>query len=301
MELIQHEADNIKLNILYGGEDNVIANYNNGTGDRCVAGFWQGDYDLLIHSDSGISKLLSKFQKAPVKFNITLAMYNSYEGNRAVMKLPDFAKEFITDENSINAVITNNATTDKGYIPFNGWIAAHRVAHAFLPPISENKGLLEQFSNKYKNYSNEVILNLHSLHKSVSRPVLGETNMPFSLNNPTLAFMKQFMTMRSARNSLIVNDLDPFAELFAQYVVTGKITLRRFTKDFHMRSFKYAYDTREGYWSTDGEKFITALFDKLSENDDVEKVNAIIEDYENKLNNLVHDLCLEAVGKTFKF
>ena len=146
---------------------------------------------------------------------------------------PERAAEIIGAErveklnpNSITVIFTNNVTNQRNYIPLTGWIMAHRISHIFHFSRNEEarKVYLDLERYVFKGMMKDI-LNIMGLNE-YSIPSIDMLNMK---NYQWL--MAKLFTMGSARRGKLTNTLDGGGELIAQYLLSGKITFNRLTKD----------------------------------------------------------------------
>ena len=140
-------------------------------------------------------------------------------------------------------------------IPLTPWIVAHRFGHAISRLEAEKTPIhiLYRSDEWHRDYIlkraniNPTSRNLfwgHTINDSELYVIYDESSLKFikdpsmSLGSPTdVSFQdvyycrlaNRICTFASARNNMIISSLDFFAELVAQYLVTGNV---KFTKNF---------------------------------------------------------------------
>ena len=179
--------------------------------------------DLAIYfTKNGPRKLLNSFTKVPYDFKFFMLSLqpgdNSFRGTKG--KAIDYLREAIpSSPESIWVMLTNNITTPKEYMPLTPWILGHRFAHTTLidrqnapsnRPVFEavKQFALDHFEGEYRNVFNA----------DPGKHCFGDGDI-FRV----LCYF--LITGRAAREYRLTNELEVFAEMTAQYLVTGKVTL----------------------------------------------------------------------------
>ena len=151
----------------------------------------------------------------------------------AVEFMPELEEISTSGRNSITIVLTGNDTDEDYYMPTTPWIVAHRFAHIIedfiLPsgPLSHMKSgaNLNRHNLNPTDHNMGILMGImsHAYDVSVST---------FKLTSQTMHqdLIKRVFTMKSARDSNMLQG-EFFAELFAQYLLTGKITFNPLPTD----------------------------------------------------------------------
>lgn len=201
---------------------------------------WNESDVRLLQSEQGLAKLRSQTFNFPYEVNL------AYLGDANPTE--DFVKQVFKNwQEEFTVVYTNNVTTDHNYIPPTPWIAAHRMIHCMecqfqgwtLPALAPAFSKLAKFLiNLYLQEFDENLtakINLDRIRNPWS--VLAEhTDIPKWPAEPS--FWRQPMT----RSNIVLNEIlthlctfrsarmhklqegDEFAELWAQFCITGKIS-----------------------------------------------------------------------------
>lgn len=216
-------------------------------------GMFLADDFVPIESPSGRAKIMSSFDALPFDFRFFFLGKNNHTETLDQLQ----ADQTRSHPNSIQVVYQHNATSRENYMPFTAWILAHRMGHlSMLHKCANNLAVFTAIKDAF--------LGLYDPHKS-------STNGQCADGYPTSWFcqvpsgncidsdvwrelMPIFLTTRAARKSLIRISPDTFAELVAQYVITGKITLvttielrRRLSERFELRESRYVSSNMAHY------------------------------------------------------
>jgi hypothetical protein len=189
----------------------------------------------IFFTEKGREKILGSFANVPFDFKfymLALSHYQTVEQNRLVRER---AREIIAEKQqrdapeSICVLLTNNATSRKAYMPFTPWILGHRFGHLnLLTGRMSNRRVFElvkQFAlNTFKDELGSMF------NADVGECCFGNENHFRSL----CYFL---ITGKAARDCNLVGDLEVFAEMTAQYLVTGKITLVTYEELLHRINF----------------------------------------------------------------
>lgn len=165
--------------------------------------------------------------------------------------------------NKITVFFTQNKGGQK--VPMTPWILAHRFAHALM-----GKGKNE-FEELYKAFW----VDSHELLSVVYGYELKGNDV---FDKIFLNYVNSIGTMKSTRNKKINNVYEFFYEVFAQYIITGKIQFNKLPK--------YLGNSKVGYYRS--------KYDDLREQYD-EKLESDADYYASKFNRFL-DGCL---GRTY--
>jgi hypothetical protein len=181
----------------------------------------------FFRSEAGLEKVKRTFETSPYDFRFIIALdapstpgvSNTRSTTRS--RTPGFVRKQnggnLTVPGVITVIYTNNITIPSMYFPLHAWTLIHRIAHIVQ---------LEPKQQQLEQQALQPIVN--SLNK------LGKLDMKYACsivtNDDTFLYAsaRPLMTMRSARTGQIHTALDVFAELLAQFVITGQITLNRY-------------------------------------------------------------------------
>lgn len=126
--------------------------------------------------------------------------------------------------NEVNVIFTNNKGDER--VPMTGWIMAHRLGHAFwastrTPRHSGSVYYFKEAAEEFEKLMFEVMKCYH-IHDSNANRFYGRDRMlPF--NGPLRGFLHATCKFKSARDKNIRNPFEVIFELFAQYIMTGKV------------------------------------------------------------------------------
>jgi hypothetical protein len=186
------------------------------------------DIDLaFFKSEAGLAKVKRSFENSPYDFRFIVALgapHIGAGGNMGTVKLSDmpvFVRKQIGGDLKIPGVITvvytNNATNPDMHFPLHAWTLIHRIAH------------MVQLESNQQDLERQALLPIvDSLSKLGKLDITYSGSIGTNDNHPLYASARLLMTMRSARLGQIHTALDVFAELLAQFVITGQITLNRY-------------------------------------------------------------------------
>ena len=156
------------------------------------------------------------------------APLNIHIKNRAVSYNNSKFQLEILKDNEINVVFTNNVT-GKTKIMLTPWIIAHRWFHILQFTTLDITHILKQF-----NAILLPVINAYGI-EGVSDDIWGfdvaDRSRSFKYRNgpnaveQLIALYQHIGTMRSCRNDTLDTPTEFLPELFAQYLVTGKVTL----------------------------------------------------------------------------
>jgi hypothetical protein len=211
-------------------------------------------------------------------------------------KLPKIAAQIHLRDDAVNVIYTNNRGDER--LPMTAWIIAHRLGHATNRPGNYN--YQTQTSEPQVWEQQEVKDLIFAYLAPIFRDGYGYDYFPDSerryekkqsnFANPTnanrseqilLAFFEAIGTMRSARSKNIRQYFEFYYELFAQYIITGKVTFNPLPKRL---SF--------GRFGQDGLSFKGSEHDYAYYNDQLQGLAEALGDY---FDTLMHAL----VGRTF--
>jgi hypothetical protein len=218
-------------------------------GDGHVNGNW-ADTDLeLVTSPVGVSKIEQAFRTTPYNFNFNLIIDKQHNISKGVQIASERVGDQLCDANAINVILTNNVTAKSNYIPPTAWILAHRVGHTIQVSdreIENNfwKSIYELTTELAGNVGNHpppkrIIDNIrppkgisNNPHPPADVGIFRHKNYEYCIADSSRGtnILHMLMTMRSCRTGQFRHgdNLDYFCELLAQFVITGKITLRRY-------------------------------------------------------------------------
>jgi hypothetical protein len=259
----------------------------------------------IYDSPIGHANVMASFTKTPFDFKFYLLNVDS-----RVHSYPNVIAEYAGDyTNSIVVGYTHNITAQSVYLPFNAWVLAHRIGHLNMnyPASLSNQPIFFAIQKAMFTLNNDDCLALNmdeAVPHSCCLCGIGGTRLRM--------LFSCFLTMRSARNALIVGDLDVFAEMMAQYIISGKVSLLK-ARDIAQRLADY----RESTDSTPhivllgdidarpNQKFpypdLLAVIDNMLKLNTLDEVQDVLGSLEDEINMHLHEFLQKMVGKISLF
>jgi hypothetical protein len=144
-------------------------------------------------------------------------IWNIVDYRKFFIDYPEFKDKVKAGPNAITAIYTNNVTSKNNFVPLTAWILAHRLIH----PIQSNSEVYLGF-DKMERKLHKILSGIGTqVYKSNIREVT-----VFLIDPPLFApIAKAIFTMKSARTDKLYNSTDLTSELFAQYIITGKVKI----------------------------------------------------------------------------
>lgn len=183
--------------------------------DKPVASFDDRDTKLL-RTNRVPYRFIKAFEKTPHNFQVMIVRNSNQRHDGDITDTlgvidagihdhyDHFGLDVRGESGTIRVILLGNISpTDK--IPITPWILAHKIGHSFQDVGS---------TVDYPNISN-IVKRIDTLTGNTS---------PYEMFEPHPRILDQ-MTVRSARSGrLVVSEV--FPELVAQYLITGRVTLR---------------------------------------------------------------------------
>lgn len=245
----------------------------------------------ILQSEKAVEKIHRQFGKTGIDFNfylfhkVPMALRGMREGEEIELALlEDQPEEYygISKENaeqiinessdSITIIYRGNSGAEK-YM-FTGWTMAHRIGHAIRRVSSWRT---------FETYIFDLIFNqiLRSVFKFQTKS--SRLNFPIPQENAiSKKVMSAMGTMKSARESNLRTPYEFLYELFAQYLITGKVKLNPIPKQLLSH---YTWGTAHHYTAQDMEA--------------LEFFNSLLPQKENDIEMLLDDVLGEAIGSVF--
>ena len=137
------------------------------------------------------------------------------------------------NEGEVNIIFTNNKGAQR--VNMTPWIMAHRMGHAFARHNTSGRGLERQF----QSYQ-EVVDTIGREFETIFREVYGIRSFKSGRTGPEdredQLLMKHLShniaTFKSARDKSLRDYFELYNELFAQFVITGKVTFNELPISF---------------------------------------------------------------------
>ena len=250
----------------------------------------------LLNSEKAIAKIKRVFARVPYNFNLYLMLdnqesYKTYDSNESIIGSMN------TDDH-ISMIYTHDYTGN--YHPMTAWILAHRMIHAIhntniMEPVIFEE--IHKIFNYIKNPSiPEVVLCNDYLRRTGYNPRSYDTDG--DADRHITKFSNIILTMKSARDNNIKNSLDIGAEIFAQYVITGKVRLNRFVQ-WDTNIVKQYNEWDKSVYATPltpikNHQYIRSDFNQL-------EIDTIIGEAEEKMNLICEKQISLLIGKIIQF
>jgi len=180
----------------------------------------QSDDHRILTSPKGMSKIYNAFEKTPFVFNIYVAPH--------AITVPDIEKYLgrpVIKDGRITVIFTNNATAPDGRMPMNAWTLAHRIAHGF-------QSFDQTVTNHIEHTIWGILVDLWNMTRTKGTQTAifkGDFLDPVRPERELSRFSNSILTMKSARDGKIRNALDVGGEIVAQYLLTGRVKLARYS------------------------------------------------------------------------
>jgi hypothetical protein len=181
----------------------------------------------LLSNPRAIEKIKRQWEKTPYTFDLYVMNDKrvnkeefrergevSLEFVREKMKLTP--EEFPDPPNSAITVIFTNNSGDERYMA-SGWILAHRVGHA-LARAGKTQEEWNYFTKKLRTLFNDLMLNVYGVDIGYARRENADKILKY--------VAQEIGSMKSARDNKMRSWYEFAYELLAQYMLTGKITLK---------------------------------------------------------------------------
>lgn len=192
-------------------------------------GFGKVDQDILT-SKKGMAKIVRAFKNTPHNFEVFFINNDRVHGDDETDNADVDGQARIHKAGVMRAsgniegkpgvirvvLLSNLSPFDQGKMPMTGWTLAHKIGHS-LQDECYNSGWQTPWSEPVKrilNWLNQIAA------KDTGEPYVG-TGAWFHMHQ----HIHDKLTMKSARTGKLTNDFEVFAEVIAQYLVSGKVTM----------------------------------------------------------------------------
>lgn len=256
-------------------------------GDWSKRSSFSSDIDRrLLTSPKAVEKIHRQWEKTPYDFDLFLV--NSPKVNKQQFREQgEVDLDFIRNEvkltpeefpdpnpNAITIIFTGNFGDERNMA--SGWILAHRVGHAFARGRnSSTREIWEVYTNRLERIFVDI---LHDVYKIQVRT----NTRPFLKMDVLKLAAQQIGTMKSARDGNLRNWYEFGYELFAQYLLTGKIKLKPLESRLVTKIKNWGH--KETIGSEEGFR---------------EDHNSNLPYYEDELENAINDVLGSAIGSIF--
>ncbi len=211
---------------------NLIGDWSKG------ASFHKEQDRKILSNPRAQQQIIHKFRNTVVPFNmyfVNMPKYGDFAEIGEVSKewieknMSKVASKIKINDDAVNIIYTNNKGDKR--VPMTAWIIAHRLGHAInnVYPFINTQSQVPEF----KHARDMIISYLSDIMKSY-----GYSNFPnkeegfYQLSNDKYNRYKNMLkalyqsigTMRSARSKNLRIEYEFQYELFAQYLLTGKVT-----------------------------------------------------------------------------
>lgn len=206
------------------GEFDLVGDFSKGTSFKRKV-----DRDILT-SPKGQVKIRKIWKNTPIDFDMFFintkhaAKYDSPVVETGVVDL-EFVRKYFGDEvadkinpSSCTIIYTNNYGDEK--VMMTGWILAHRLGHAIIRGDSE----LSKEMNFFISEAERIWAQLLDTVFGYQTPYRHDYSNIGRDEDIKRALFNSLGTMRSAREGKILRPNEFYYELFAQYLLKGKIT-----------------------------------------------------------------------------
>jgi hypothetical protein len=253
--------------------------------DQKGGGFSSQDRKLLSNPKA-IEKIKSKWEKTPYVFDIYLLKVpelNKPEFREVGEVRDNFRSEFekITGEslpnNSSSITILFNGNFGAEKMPMTAWIMAHRFGHAVQR--TEN---WKYYIEEVADLTNNIFENVYNKTLKIKKDAIlfggdrGKEKM-------VALFFNQIGDFKSARENKINRYYEFFYEVFAQYLLTGKVSFRPLTEKIVIGHLGWGHKE----------------YMRASDLDVLEMWNRDLEIYCGQIESRIEQVISSCVGKTF--
>lgn len=262
-----------------------------------------------IVSEAGRAKIVRAFRKTPFRFRffVVSPQQETYSnGNEKREWNREYKSRLAAIRNrkaskSITVIYTHNATTRHDYMPMTAWILAHRVGHLNLVDNKlRNDYVFEAVRDEImascppQVKERDVFPQLNYIDMSRLSYTVAWSDMESDDWRPIVASL---LNTRCSRKSELVRDVEVFAELIAQYVITGKVTLAPVQMLRNRIAGIREFSSPNRLGETLAKRYWTNILTHYSD----EVIQAMIMRLESKLAIELHKWLSGLVGKTWVF
>ncbi len=190
----------------------------------------------LITSQKALEKIKSKWLY-PEDVDVNIIFVNHPDGSKhtevgfvtkdwLVKEMPRIQDQIlpVLNDDAVNVIFTNNSGSER--VPMTGWIMAHRLGHAIFRP-SFGSGNNNSSRHLYNEAIRQLVDMLTYINKEFYQVPLKDGNGFGGLGDnrtdwrPLLYGVCKF---KASRTRSLRNSHEAIHELFAQYLMTGKIS-----------------------------------------------------------------------------
>lgn len=183
----------------------------------------------ILNSPKGVEKIKRLWQNTKQDYN--MMMVNSPEAGRhkevgevnmawLEENMPNTLPQLDLRDDAINVIFTNNSAAER--VPMTAWTMAHRLGHAFWA----HKGRVDG----YQEIRKYLLFVMGKIAAQYTPSIRDDTYRGTEINTKSpehdkilVALYSEVGTMKSARDRNIRNEFEFLHELFAQFIITGKV------------------------------------------------------------------------------
>jgi hypothetical protein len=255
-------------------------------GDWSKRSSFRHDVDRrLLTTPKAVEKIHRQWEKTPYDFDLFLV--NSPKVNKLDFREQgEVDLDFIRDEvkltpeefpdpnpNAITIIFTGNFGDERNMA--SGWILAHRVGHAFARGNGSTQRMWEVYTNRLERIFVDILRDVYGIQVRIN-------TRPFIKADVLKLAAQQIGTMKSARDNNLRTWYEFAYELFAQYLLTGKIKLKALEPVLVTKIKNWGHkDTR------------------VSDEGFREDYNSNLRYFEEELENLIDNVLGTAIGSIF--
>lgn len=254
----------------------------------------------LLSNPKAIEKIKRKWEKTPYNFNMYLLNVpqlnkSNFRERGVIERNSEFSQLFEKfagmklpeDPGSITILFNGNSGADK--VPLTAWTMAHRFGHAIqssnmitswneyiMEAVELTKRILDEVYDKTINFLTKRGL-IDSGFGTLTREKRRTYTRMLSL------IFGQLGSFKSAREGKITRYYEFFYELFAQYLMTGKITFQPLNKQMIIGNLPFGR-----------KEMVNAVDDDI-----VDMWNRDMEIYADQIESRIINVLEDCVGETF--
>ena len=191
----------------------------------------------ILQSDKARTKMLRAFSKTPFDFQVYFINNKAIDGDKIKHNnervdsfsisigagIYDSYHDIVGEPKKIKVVVLTNLSDVKAKMPMNAWTLAHKIGHSLQDHLYSSFADItsDNFTKKIKQIIYQCKLIMHRNKDYEKKPKKTVDKLyPFVIDD-----LKDKMTVKSARDGKLNNDFEVFAEMIAQYLITGSVKL----------------------------------------------------------------------------
>ncbi len=193
---------------------------------------WDRPSVNILNSEKGLQKIKDSWNKTTVNFDMyalkgtKFSKFNEIGLINWAFVRDTLGLNIVFDEENVTVIYTSNIASEK--IPFTGWIAAHRLAHALRKTPDGYSDSYQQIQMAVDSMLKETAETIYNVHfKNVHNGQFSDWEGKRKLDKLKLKLAFALGTMKSARMNKIRDPQEFVNEIIAQYIITGKVTLNK--------------------------------------------------------------------------